>query len=96
MVTHLQPATRLTEKMQILSVCGVSGVRTHGEEVGAALGLLPDGRGRVGGLRHVDAQLLLARAGRGRHRGRVVAQAAAAVTRLERTRRHGEKLNSEI
>lgn len=56
---------------------------THGEEVRAALGLLPDGRGRVGGLRHVDAQLLLAGARRGRDGGGVVAQAAAAVTRLE-------------
>lgn len=57
---------------------------THGEEVGAAFGLLADGRWRVGGLRHVDAELLLAGARRGRHRGRVVAQTAAAVTRLDR------------
>lgn len=61
---------------------------THGEEVGAALGLLPDGRGCVGGLWHVDAQLLLTRAGRRRHRGRVVAQAAAAVTGLHADRKH--------
>lgn len=60
---------------------------THGEEVGAALGLLADGRRRVGGLRDVDAQLLLAGAGRGRHRRRVVAQAAAAVARLRGRRR---------
>lgn len=46
---------------------------THGEEVGATFGLLPDGRGRVGGLRRVDAQLLLAGARRGRNRRRVVA-----------------------
>lgn len=56
---------------------------THSEEVGAAFGLLPDGCWGVGGLRDVDAELLLAGAGRGRHRGRVVAQAPAAITRLE-------------
>lgn len=61
---------------------GVQEAKTHGEEVGAAFGLLPHGRRRVGSLRHVDAQLLLAGAGCGRHRRRVVAQAAAAVTRL--------------
>lgn len=61
----------------------MTGRQTHGEEVGAALGLLPDGRWRVGGLRHVDAELLLAGGRRGRHRRRVVAQTAAAVTRLE-------------
>lgn len=52
------------------------------EEVGAAFGLLPDRRGSVGGGRDVDTQLLLAGAGRGRHRRRVVTQTAAAVTRL--------------
>lgn len=56
---------------------------THSEEVGPAFGLLPDGCRGVGGLRYVDAQLLLAGAGRGGHRGRIVAQAPAAVTRLE-------------
>lgn len=40
---------------------------THGKEVGATFGLLPDGRRRVRGLRDIDAQLLLAGAGRGRH-----------------------------
>lgn len=71
---------------------------THGEEVGAPLGLLAHRRGCVGGLRHVDAQLLLAGAGRGRHRRRVVAKAAAAATatavaRLEAVKRenHIEK-----
>lgn len=69
-------------------------MKTHGEEVGAAFGLLPDRRGRVGGLRHVDAELLLAGAGRRRHRRRVVAQTAAAVTRLEgKTRRRDCKIN---
>lgn len=63
--------------------------RTHGEEVGAAFGLLPDGRRRVGGLRYVDAELLLAGARRGRHRRRVVAQTAAAITRLQgQNRKH--------
>lgn len=66
---------------------------THGEEVGAAFGLLPDGRWRVGGLRHVDAELLLAGAGRGRHRRRVVAQTAAAVTCLEGQKRGNQKRN---
>lgn len=65
---------------------------THGEEVGAAFGLLPDGRGRVGGLRHVDAQLLLTGTRRGRHRRRVVAQAATAVTRLDG--RRNENINN--
>ena len=58
---------------------------THSEEVGPALGLLADGRGRVGCGRHVDAELLLAGARRGRHGGGVVAQAPAAVTRLQRS-----------
>lgn len=58
---------------------------THGEEVGPALGLLADGRGRVGRGRHVDAELLLAGARRGRHGGGVVAQAPAAITRLQRS-----------
>lgn len=62
-----------------MNMCGD---QTHGEEVGAALGLLPDRRRCVGGLRHVDAELLLTGAGRRRHRRRVVAQTAAAVTRL--------------
>ena len=51
---------------------------THREEVGAAFGLLPDGCGGVSGLRDIDAELLLAGAGCGGHRRRVVAQAAAA------------------
>lgn len=55
---------------------------THSEEVGPALGLLADRRGRVGRGWHVDAELLLAGARRGRHRGGVVAQAPAPVTRL--------------
>lgn len=59
------------------------GRKAHREQVGAAFGLLADGRRRVGGLRDVDAELLLAGAGCGRHRRRVVAQTAAAVTRLE-------------
>lgn len=33
---------------------------THGEEVGAAFRLLADGCWRVGGLRDVDTELLLA------------------------------------
>lgn len=55
---------------------------THGEEVGPALGLLADGRGRVGRGRYVDTQLLLAGAGRGRDRGGIVAQTPASVTCL--------------
>ena len=58
---------------------------THSEEVGPTLGLLADGRGRVGCGRHVDAELLLAGARRGRHGGGVVAQAPTAVTRLQRS-----------
>lgn len=57
---------------------------THSEEVGAALGLLAYGRRRVAGLGHVDAELLLAGAGRRRHRGGVVTQAATTVTGLIR------------
>lgn len=56
---------------------------THGEEVGATFGLLADGCWCIGGLRDVDAQLLLAGARRGRHRRGVVAQTATAITRLE-------------
>ena len=60
-------------------------MRSHSEEVGAAFGLLADGCWRVGGLRDVDTKLLLAGAWRGRHRRGVVAQTAAAVTRLYQT-----------
>ena len=55
---------------------------THSEEVGPALGLLADGRGRVGRGRYVDAQLLLAGARRGRDRGGIVAQTPASITCL--------------
>lgn len=46
---------------------------THGEKVGPALGLLPDGCGRVGCGRDVDSKLLLAGARRRRDGGGIVA-----------------------
>lgn len=56
--------------------------RTHGEEVGAAFGLLADGCGCVGTLGDIDAQLLLAGAGGGGHGRRVVTQTASTVAGL--------------
>lgn len=56
----------------------------HREQVGSALGLLPDRRRCVGRLRDVDSKFFLAGAWRGRYRRRVVAQTAATVTRLIR------------
>lgn len=56
---------------------------THSEQVGAALGLLPHGRGRAGSRWHIDTQLLLAGAGcRGHGRG-VITQAPTSVTCLQ-------------
>lgn len=60
---------------------------TYCEDVGAALGLLADGCGRVGGSNGLDTHLPLADAGSGGHRGGVVAERTPAVRRLEEERR---------
>ena len=71
------------ERVLLGCVCVCVCVSTHGEEVGAPFGLLADGRGRVGGRRHVDAQFLLAGGRRGGDGGRVVTKTTAAVTGLQ-------------
>lgn len=55
---------------------------TYCKNIGAALGLLANGRGRIGGGDGLDAHLPLAYAGGGGDRGGVVAERAAAVGRL--------------
>lgn len=76
------------------------GIRTDREQVGATLGLLTDRRRRVGRLRHVDAQLLLACTGSGGYRGGVIAQTASSITGLsycteETKRKHESNLLSK-
>lgn len=63
---------------------------TYCENVGAALGLLADRRGRVGGGDGLDAHLPLAYAGGGGDGGGVIAERAPAVGRLG-SHRDGEE-----
>lgn len=63
---------------------------TYCENVGAALGLLADGRGRVGGGDGLDAHLPLTYAGGGGNGGGVVAERAPTVGRLGEIRRNRE------
>ena len=55
---------------------------TYCENVGAALRLLADGRGRVGGSDGLNAHLPLTYAGGGGNRGGVVAECTPTVGRL--------------